>query len=80
MSTDNLYPWIDPELEARLVALVLGEASDFEREDLERLISENADLAIFAKRIEAVHGLLRSAATGETETADDGWKLSADRR
>ena len=36
MNGDNLHPWIDPELEARIVALVLGEASDFEREELER--------------------------------------------
>ena len=44
-------PRIDPELEARIVALVLGEASDFEREELNRLIEEWPDLAAFKEAL-----------------------------
>lgn len=80
MNGDNLHPWIEPELEARLVALVLGEASDFEREELERLVAGNPELAVFKKRIEAVHGLLREVATGESEDDNDNWKLPKERR
>jgi len=80
MKEDTLHPWIEPELEARITALVLGEASDFEREELERLIGEQAELAMFRKRMETVHGLLREVATGETAADDDGWKLSDERR
>ncbi len=80
MNEGNLHPWIDPELEARIVALVLGEASDFEREELERLIEAQPELAVFKKRIEAVHGLLGEAARGEEEDKKDAWKLSPSRR
>jgi len=71
---NNLQPWSDPELEARVVALVLGEASDFEREDLERLLTEEPELRLFKGRIEEVHGLL-GAQEGMRE-----WKLSDERR
>ena len=36
---DDLQSFIEPELEARLVALILGEASAFEEEELEPLFS-----------------------------------------
>ncbi|MEM7559097.1 MAG: hypothetical protein AAF394_08235, partial [Planctomycetota bacterium] len=53
----NLNP-IDPELEARIVALVLGEVSDFERDQLEQMIVERPELAKLRAEIEGVHGLL----------------------
>ncbi len=59
---DNLSDQIDPELEARIVAWVLGEASPFEAAQLERLVKENPALAIFQRRIEAAHGLIGEAA------------------
>ncbi|MCF6314570.1 MAG: hypothetical protein L3J39_19130, partial [Verrucomicrobiales bacterium] len=80
MKEEPLHPWIEPELEARIVALVLGEASDFEREELERLIEEKAELAMFKKRMQAVHGLLREVATGESLEEAKDWKLGDDRR
>jgi Ca-activated chloride channel family protein len=61
----DLQPWIEPELEARIVAAVLGEASAFETAELERLTSEKPELAIFKRRIEAVHGLVGAAARPE---------------
>ena len=54
----DLQAWIEPEVEARLVAWVLGEASAFEAAEMERLIGEKPELAIFKRRIEAVHGLV----------------------
>jgi autotransporter-associated beta strand protein len=69
-----LQPWTDPELEARVVALVLGEASDFEREEIERHLAEQPELRLFKERIEEVHGLL-----GRREEQKD-WRLSEERR
>ena len=79
MNEDSLHSWIDPELEARIVALVVGEASDFEREELERLIAERPELGIFRKRMEAMHDLLGHAGSEPVDENED-WKLSDDRR
>ncbi|MCM2369844.1 vWA domain-containing protein [Aporhodopirellula aestuarii] len=73
MNDPSQTPRIDPELEARIVALVLGESSDFEREQLNRLIAENTELAAFRSEMELLHGLMHGAATLETEP--DDWKL-----
>jgi Mg-chelatase subunit ChlD len=78
MSDENpeLQPWIDPELEARVVAWVLGEASPFEAAELERIIAEKPELGIFKRRIEAVHGLVAAASRLEL----DPMRLSEERR
>ena len=70
----NLQAWIEPELEARLVALILGEASDFEREELERLMEERPELAVFKRRLESIDGLVRESVKPE---ADEDWKLGS---
>ena len=54
----NLHPWIEPELEARLVAVILGEASAFEAAEIARLVEEKPELALLKNRIEAVQGLI----------------------
>ena len=69
-------PWIDPALEARVVAGVLGETSAFEASELERILSENPELAIFKRRIEAVHALVGAAVRPEAPKI----QLSPDRR
>ena len=79
MSEDSQRPNIDPELEARLVALVLGEASDFEREELERLCAEQAELAAFREQVRETHGLLSEIGAGEFASSEE-WKLSPERR
>ncbi|MEO7414347.1 MAG: von Willebrand factor type A domain-containing protein [Opitutaceae bacterium] len=61
----DLQTHIEPELEARLVAFVLGEASAFETAELERLVGEKPELGIFKRRIEAVHGLVGPAVRPE---------------
>ena len=72
----HLESWIEPGLEARVVAWVLGEASAFEVAELERLAAEKPELAIFKRRLEAVHGLLGEAAKADREPL----QLSPERR
>lgn len=67
---------IDPALEARVVAWVAGEASAFETAELERLIAAQPELAVFKRRIEAVHGLVGEAARPDREPL----RMSAERR
>ena len=45
----DIHAWIEPEIEARLVAMILGEASEFESEELERLMEEQAGDGGFAE-------------------------------
>lgn len=80
MNKETLNPSIEPELEARIVALVLGEASDFEREELNRLVEQRPELAAFKLRMQKTHGLLQDVGTGEYTAPENDWKLPADRR
>jgi hypothetical protein len=80
MNEESHNPPIDPELEARIAAFVLGEASDFERDTLERLIEERPELASLREQLQTVHGLLRDVASGESAAENDDWKLSAEKR
>ena len=67
---------LSPQLEARVVAWVLGEASAFEAAELERLCAEQPELAVFKRRLQAVHGLVGEAAKPLKEPL----RLSAERR
>ncbi|MEQ1904907.1 MAG: von Willebrand factor type A domain-containing protein [Pirellulaceae bacterium] len=71
---------IEPELEARIVALVLGEASDFETVELNRLIKARPELAAFKLEMEQVSKLLREVGPNELETPNADWQLSSERR
>ena len=82
-------PSVDREIEARVVALVLGEASDFEREELERLISERPELAAFRDEIAGVDDLMREVGSGDWpskmeladgDSAESDWKLPSEKR
>jgi len=68
--------WIDPALEARVVAGVLGETSAFEASELERILVGNPELTIFKRRIEAVHALAGAAVRPEMPRV----QLSPERR
>ncbi|YCM43859.1 von Willebrand factor type A domain-containing protein [Verrucomicrobiaceae bacterium 227] len=74
---EDLTTFIEPELEARLVALVLGEASAFEQEELERIITERPEARLFKNRMEELHGLVDEASNPVNAIA---WKLSDERR
>lgn len=74
-------PQIEIELEARIAALVLGEASDLERDQLLRLIADRPELAALKAHFEAVHGLLCDVGAGEFVAADAAnWKLPTEKR
>ncbi len=77
MSEKNFTTYGNGPLEARIVAWVLGEASDFEVEELKRLCEEKPELAIFKHRIEAVHGLAHEA---HLDKDDAKWKLPSKKR
>ena len=70
----------DAAREARVVAVVLGEASDFEREEVIRLCEENPELQVFRRRMEAVHGLIGETKTRQLASRTSSWKLSQSRR
>lgn len=73
----ELHAWIDPGIEARMVAMILGEASAFETDELERLMEERPELRVFKRRLEVVHSLLGEVVKGGDV---DDWRLSPERR
>lgn len=75
--SDELHTWSDPEIEARLVAWALGEASAFEAAELARIVETRPELGVFKRRIEAVHGLVREASRPEGSAA---LRLAPERR
>lgn len=74
---DDLQTYIEPDVEARLVALVLDEASAFEAEELERLMEERPELKACKERLEKIHGVLAEA---HRDQDDKQWRLSEKRR
>jgi Mg-chelatase subunit ChlD len=80
MNEENSNIPISSELEARIVALVLGEASDFEAEELNRLITAIPELAEFRLQMVQIHESLKEVSQGDLETPESGWKLPTDRR
>ena len=80
MSNENFsksnHGELSPDLEARVVAWVLGEASAFEAAELERLCAEQPELAVFKRRMQAVHGLVGEA----TKPTKEPLRLSPERR
>lgn len=71
---------IEPELEARIIAMLMGEASDFETEELNRLIEQRPELAAFKRRMQKVHGLLQDVGQSEFRAPAADWKLPASKR
>ena len=87
MNTNSNDPIsISPELQVRLMNLVLGEASDFERDQLQLLMEQRAEVAAYYQHLEHLHGLLSEVGAGDplidgsAATEDGAWQLSADRR
>ena len=77
---------IDAELQVRLMNLVMGEASDFERDQLQLLMEQRPELAAYMQHIEHLHGLLCVVGTDDASidvdesTVDKTWQLPTDRR
>ncbi|MEZ6133704.1 MAG: hypothetical protein R3C53_02220 [Pirellulaceae bacterium] len=78
MNDESLNSDVDLELEARIVALVLGEASEVECAELKQLISEHPDLAALQQEFEVVHGLLHHVGHSGMSVANDDWQLSTE--
>jgi len=77
MKDETIGVWHDPEVEVRIVAMVLGEASDFEKAELERMIAEDSGLKQFYVEMSELHGGIHSAVQPDD---DAEWKLSSERR
>lgn len=69
----------DDQLEARLTAWVLGEASPFEIAELESLVAKSPELQLFLNRTRALHALLQEAETTANTPSED-WKLPNKKR
>lgn len=80
MKTDFLAESLDPELELRLTAYVLGEASDFEAAQLQELINQRAELSRWVTQLQQVHGALSELALQDSPVAGEQWRLSDERR
>ncbi|MEO1856571.1 MAG: hypothetical protein ABGY95_04295, partial [Rubritalea sp.] len=77
MNDETIGVWHDPEVEVRIVAMVLGEASAFEKAELERMIAEDSGLKQFYVEMCELHGGIASAVLPDD---DAEWKLSGERR
>lgn len=92
---DSTSPSQRESLEVRVVAMLLGEASEFELAELSSLLAEDPDLREFANRIALTHGLAQQALsrpslpaqTGDSDTdffkqspPFNEWKLPKDKR
>lgn len=74
---DGLHSWIELETEARLVALILGESSDFEEDELARLMEKWPEVRAVKGRFAAVDEVVREAVAPGRELE---WKLSPELR
>jgi len=80
MNDETKHDRIEPQLEARVVALVLGEASDFEAEQLAELFARQPELDALYRELQSLHALMPGAATRESVDANETWKLPAGKR
>ncbi len=77
---------IETEIQVRLMNLVIGEASDFERDQLQLMMEQRAELAAYYQYLARLHGMLREVGAGEpsmevdASASEDAWQLSPDRR
>lgn len=75
---DTMGVWNDPELEARVVAMLMGELSDFETAELEQELEKSPELRLFRDRMLEVQGLINEVETQDGD--DEEWKLAPERR
>ncbi len=73
----ELNPVGDEKIEARIISWVLGQASAFEAEELEKMCTESPEWKVFYRRMLAIHG---SLVTMAKEAPSPQWRLSAERR
>ena len=79
--SDKLGVWNDPELEARLVAMLMGELSPYEEAEMEVGLERSPELRLFRDRMEEVLGLVSEVGQLVEDEADgDEWKMTGERR
>lgn len=85
-SEKNLAVWNDPELEVRLIAMLMGELSPFEEADMEQELQSSPELRLFRDRMIKVMGLVTEVnqqdanSNDDDHNDDDAWSLSPERR
>ena len=79
---DNVEVWIDPEKEAKIVAMLMGELSAFEMAEMEEELAISPELRLFRDRMAEVQGLITESQQrdGDLDGGEDQWKLSDERR
>lgn len=73
----DLHTVPNENLEARITAWVLGEASSFEAAELEVICAADPELQLFLSRTKAIHSLMLET---PPSTSDHFWKLSPPKR
>jgi hypothetical protein len=73
----DLHTVPNENLEARITAWVLGEASPFEAAELEVICAADPELQLFLNRTKAIHSLLLET---PPSSSDQFWKLSPNKR
>ncbi|MFN6270776.1 MAG: hypothetical protein ACK40T_10320 [Akkermansiaceae bacterium] len=73
----DLHTVPNENLEARITAWVLGEASSFEAAELEVICAADPELQLFLSRTKAIHSLMLET---PPSTSDHFWKLSPTKR
>ncbi len=73
----ELNPVGDEKIEARIISWVLGQASAFEAEELEKMCAESPEWRVFYRRMLAIHGSLIDVAE---DAPSPQWRLSPERR
>jgi len=73
----DLHTVPNENLEARITAWVLGEASSFEAAELEVICAADPELKLFLSRTKAIHSLMLET---PPSTSDHFWKLSPPKR
>ena len=90
MNSQLMPDGIEPDIDMRLTAMVLGEASDFETSQLHELMNQRPELAAWYGQLQILHGALNHWAMREQGKVDESpvefaeeietWKLGADQR
>ena len=75
-----LEPWIDTALEARVIALILGEASAFEEAELNQAMDDLPELKTFYLRMKATHKVLKEVKSVRVDPTKGPSQMSSEKR
>ncbi len=75
-----LEPWIDTALEARVIALILGEASAFEEAELNQAMDDQPELKAFYLRMKATHKVLKEVKSVRVDPTKGPLRMSSEKR